>query len=234
MQTIIEIGRKDEDAAHYLVARCNEKTVRVSMCDNTISRTHCRVVIDGDTMLIENVSSANVLYVNGQEYLRKNITLEDNIALGVNKTSFNLKAVYGVLMGFSISHLQTVWYDFENAKSKARKMEKLKGRLGSIPTYVMMGLCAISGTAAGLSDGVKNTIGMMRWAVPLLFVGGMIAYEMLTNNSAEQKIARLAEKFQNDYVCPSCGNYLNIPWNLLSKKPMCPHCKAKFISGDIH
>ena len=51
-----------------------------------------------------------------------------------------------------------------------------------------------------------------------------------TQNDTPEKIEALNRKFQTDYVCPICGNFLGfLPFEHLKKRNQCSYCKKQWV-----
>lgn len=236
MSKIVEIGRIVENNAPKIVAREVDESgkygkplVSFNVADDSISASYCRIVFNDDnTVRAELVDKAGGLWVNGREYVCKSgLTRNDVLFFGERKIRLELGKFIGVVRGYDIGHLKHVWESYKAEQESLRKKDILMKKLGSLPTYILLAAAAMTGAAG-------HDLGVWRWVIMIAFLLGMALYEFFKSDTLAAKLDALRDKFADDYVCPSCGNYLGEgkSWNLLSKTDACPHCKARFYIGN--
>lgn len=206
---------------------------------HTVSRRHCKLIIDADKIVIENISPSNVTYINGREFDRKSISYSDVVELGPERYRLELQRIITFLskpqtskpqdllrLEFSITHLRQVFEDYENAKLQMQVQERRFNAYASA-TGIFSALSMVVMRAA---PELKNL--SIAFTVALLICTVFFIYKRFTlaaKNPMLQK--QLADKFRENYVCPNpeCKRFLgNLPYNELTKVNACPHCKSRF------
>jgi pSer/pThr/pTyr-binding forkhead associated (FHA) protein len=95
---ILETDEHAEDAVTFRLASGTIRTVgRTTLADFVldralVSRIHCRLTADGDTLAVEDLSSTNGTFVNGKRIARAMLASGDRLCLGrVELTIKNLE-----------------------------------------------------------------------------------------------------------------------------------------------
>lgn len=236
MSKIVEIGSTLENNVQKIVARevdgfgnPGKPLVSFNVADASIGTSYCRITFNDDnTVKAELLDKAGYLWVNNREYVCKNgMTKNDVIFFGEKKIKVELGKFIGAVRGYDISSLKAVWDTYKSEQERLRKKDILMKKLGSLPTYILLAAAAATGAAG-------HDLGVWRWVIMIAFLVGMALYEFFKSDTLQAKLDELREKFAEDYVCPSCGNYFGEArtWNLLSKTDVCPHCKSRLYVGD--
>lgn len=194
----------------------------------TVSRNHCRLeLMDDGKMRISNVSDQNSLFVNGTEYKTKLITKDDLVQLGSERFNLDIAAVLKVLDGdsakpkvYKVSHLKHIWESYSQAKLDIQIHQGKVNALSAIPGVISMISIALS-----FIEGLRAVFITIAAVFALVFA--IIRIKNADKVPLRQK--ELDERFQDEYVCPSCNHYLGYKsYKLVLKDGGCPWCKAKY------
>jgi len=87
MQAILVMFRSDGDRRSFSIARDMTVVGRREDCDlriplGEVSRKHCRLVRDGDSLRLEDLGSSNGTYLNGQRVQEATLTAGDSVQIG--------------------------------------------------------------------------------------------------------------------------------------------------------
>lgn len=234
MTKTVEIGRVAVNGVPKIVARevdaagnYGPAVVSWNITDENIGPSYCRIVMNADgTLKAELIDKSGFLWVNQREYIRKNgIKTDDVIYFGAKKTKIDVSKFIGAVWGWDISHLQTVWENYQKSVIGLRRRTRVIAKLGSLPSLVGMLV------AGGVGLGGASMALAWRVGIPIAFVIGVVLYEFLIRkdeNTLEGRLEKLENDLSDVYVCPSCKRYLRERWHLLSRRDACPHCKARF------
>lgn len=232
----------------------------VSRCKVTEGVAHAKIDIDqSGNMVLTNMKSQNVTYVNGSEIASKRIMPSNTVELGKDRFNINLPVVIETAMKivtvtggtggnggqggkvgnggqpispvqkYNIKHLERVWIHYHDSlkhlREKQKKVNLIRSGCGiftmcAMPCIFFLGPIGYALTGVGVLGNIYSFVGLKN-----------------DNTSDEQE--RLAEEFQDSYVCPNCGKFLgNISYKMLKKqivspkdqKMHCPQgCGAEFI-----
>ena len=196
-----------------------------------VSRQHCIVTMTEDgKYIIRNIKANNVTYVNGIEIEKKEITDADRIEIGRSRYLVDLSYIIGKLLPqqqkneVDISHLQTVWEDYNAQDLKLQKHQKNIGLLASVP----MGFTMLGGLVSGLSETIRP-YAMIFTAIALaIMIYGF--YKRYTDDTLEKRNT-LKLQFQQQYVCPNtkCNHFMGFnPFVSIYKRGACPYCQTPY------
>jgi hypothetical protein len=234
MTKTVEIGRVTVNGVPKIVARevdavgnYGAAVVSWNVTDENIGAAYCRISMNaGGTLKAELLDKSGFLWVNQREYIRKDgIKTDDVIYFGAKKTKIDVSKFIGAVWGWDISHLQTVWENYQKSVIGLRRRTRVIAKLGSLPSLVGMLV------AGGVGLGGSSMALAWRVGIPIAFVIGVVLYEFLIRkdeNTLEGRLEKLENDLSDVYVCPSCKRYLRERWHLLSRRDACPHCKARF------
>lgn len=213
--------------------------------ENTVSGKHCRLDDLGNgRWRLTDLGSTNGTFVNGLPVVETEVTPDTPIMLAQLSTTvrqlLGLKSAAGAAAGaapnpakngsVSVAHLERVYDNYEAAmrdlakrRSRAQIMRMLPMQLG-VPLVLGVGGMLID------NDAVGNTVkGLL--TVGLTALSGTLALRMLTisNDNIDEQF-ELNKRFQTDYVCPKCRNFLGAskPYQAVVNQGQCPYCKTKF------
>ena len=195
----------------------------------SVSRTHCHVVIDNDgTIMVEDITPNNFMYVNGQDCKRKeNLSFSDTIELGPDRYRLELEDIVKALssqQSFNISALKEVYDSFQKEKLDIQIRERRFNALSALPGILSM---LSFGVAFCFQD--NSRVYMMFIAALFAIVFALI--RLLNAKKIPHKTRDMEDSFREKYVCPNpvCGRFLGfIPYKELLKNKTCPYCKSTF------
>ena len=226
------IGRESGTETPRLCVKMGEKTFffgKPGSVPKTVSRSHCRLLTDGNKMTISNVSDQNSLYVNGMEYKSKSISKTDLVELGPERYRLDLPEILeqmeklpaqDISGAYYITHLKTIWDNYSNNKMAIQIRERKINALSAIPGVISMISIALS-----FIDGLRAIFITVAAVFALTFA--LVRIKSAGNVPLRQK--ELDERFQDEYVCPHCKHFLgNQRYDLVLRNGGCPWCKAKF------
>jgi len=229
--------------------RCNATMGDAGSVPNSVSRclpaegvAHCKIVVDAKgTMVLTNLKSRNVTYVNETEIVSKRITPASRIALGCDRYVVDLAGVIDTAkrlcssqpwhdtshpkQEYSIKGLKPVWEEYSGTLKQIRIRQQKVGLLSGVP----MAFSMLGGLVAGVAPEEIRGIALVFTGIAFIIMSVGL-YLRFTDKSIE-KTEQLTERFQNTYVCPnpSCRHFMgNQPYNVLRQNTACPYCKCKF------
>lgn len=232
------IGRESEQ--RRLLVKVGQATYTIGTqgsVPNSVSREHCKMTIEvnGETgsvsnVKIQNLKAANQTFVNGFEIDTKYIDTNSTIQLGRDMYLVDLEQVLNymrknVKIEYSISHLQTIWEEYDSTRIKLQLDEQKKNN--------MRNLGGILGGVGVLFMFIPE-LGNLRWcATALSVIIGVVFFirGMKTDSSLTVKLHDLDAEFRKKYVCPNpnCRHFLGmVPFDVLRQNSGCPSCKCTF------
>ena len=227
-------------------------TQRTPITDTSVSREHCKLIVNADgTYVVENIS-ANGTFVNGNSIIRTKVTIDTILRLGAN---YSVVVRDLLPLQFVSSHPSSSQPKPQQSKPQQpvvdpnqqryeKEFRKLKvvyekytadkiaiqKETGMTNFYRMlpMTLMAIVSLGASCIPG----LGVI---APVIAVAGLglLVYSLYKsyngNQNNPEKLEALNKQFMIDYVCPKCGNFLGfIPYENLENKKTCNFCKCKW------
>lgn len=220
----------------------------VSRCKPAEGVAHAKIMVDQNgNMVLTNMKSQNVTYVNGSEIASKRVSSSNSVELGKDRFSINLPVVIETakkiatvapiptpnphpnpnpepVKEFNISHLERVWHDLQakrkEIQAKQKKINLVRSGCGLF-TLCAMPCIFMFGPVGYVLTGIG-------------IVGNLYSFVGLKNDNTSDVIDQLNEEFQDRYVCPNpdCNKFLgNISYKLLKKQYSmhCPYCKSEFV-----
>ena len=195
-----------------------------------VSRKHCSIEVDSSTSAIlslTDITENNFMYINGRECKsKKGIKTTDTVELGPEKYLLDMDAVLKACLGaptVSISGLGKIYDKYQKDVMEMQVKQGKMNAFSSLPMVFSMG----SGILAMAVEEAR-IIGV---ALALLFMIGFAVLRFRWATEIPKKKRALEDKFHNEYVCPSCGQFLgSVRPDELAKKTNCPYCKAKWKS----
>lgn len=233
------IGRESGSTAPRLCIKQGDKVFYLGApgsVPKTVSRSHCRLQIDGDDRItISNISDQNSLFINGLEYKTKMITKNDLVELGAEHYQLDVQAILAMLKRlparpistnepptYHIAHLRTVWEDYSKNRMDIQVSQGKFNAASTIPGVLSM-------VSIALSFVFTDVVRVVFISIAAILA---IAFAIVRLNNADKIPMRqkaLDDKFQDDYVCPHCKHFMgNQSYKLILKNGGCPWCKSKF------
>lgn len=231
----ILIGREEGARRLHCVANGREFNLGAAgSVPTSVSRKHCKLIINGNQITIENIREQNITYVDGNQIFCKSISTDSNVQLGKDRYPLPLKELLAMVANrpnpsavrqkknvptFSLAPLEAVWEDYDKRKmelqkkkedqaNKQRAMMGARMALGSIP---------IVGAFAGVAMGAK------------MIHSGLSS----DKDSISVKLRELDEELDKNYVCPNpecqCP-FGPVPYRRIKFRNKCPSCGCKYTS----
>lgn len=230
----------------------------VSRCRPNENMAHASLVINSaGELILTNMKSENVTFVNNSEIVSKVISPTDKVQLGRDRYTLNVPNVLEAarkiidaglqkspqpsvktsnepVKAYDISHLKYIWEEYEKETKRIEKERQNNGRIRLVP--IMIG--SLSGVASPLlaSFVAINTLFV---TVPISAICfGMYIFVFNKKDSTAEDMRRAKEWLTEEYVCPNCKKYLMgesykyLKQQLRSHKDnkmYCPKCGCEFI-----
>ncbi len=215
----------------------------VSRCLPDVGTAHCKIEIDhSGNMVITNMKSENITYVNGLQVQSKRIDSTSSISLGRERFPINLNTVLRAaitLAGntssvpapkpsktYSIRHLERVWNEYEEAMETIQRNQQERGKRRMLPIMI--------GTASAILAPIVGYFSTQTlWVtIPIAAISFIIYFRNYTekDTSIEDK-KKVVNKLYDDYVCPNpdCHHFMgNQPYKLMRQNTKCPYCHCNF------
>lgn len=214
----------------------------VSRCQPKEGKAHCSIEVDGKgRMLLTNLKTQNVTYVDGNEVLKKYIDKFNRVTLGCNQYTMDLTTIIDTATkivtkveklapkSYSISHLENVWNSYNIRNEEIDKEQVVTNLLFRIPFI----FSAIGGVVTGIAkaNGMES-LGNISLVLTIIGVIALLygSYKSIKSPAAKAKKENLTD-FKNKYVCPNpdCRRKLtNFDFEELQKIKKCPYCGCIF------
>lgn len=216
----------------------------VSRCKPEEKIAHCKIEFDlSGNMILSNMKSQNVTYVNGIEIVSKKIKEDCVVELGIDKYRIDLKQIIKItsilvdkigikkvvdssLLEYSVGPLKEVWNDYHKKTLEIKYRNKKLALLRSASPMFTLGSGAVATLAKTMGWGqsvfVLTTI-MTVFGLILMMYG---FYKGYADKSIEES-ERLLEEFQHNYICPNpkCKHFMGMqPYHVLKQNKKCPFC----------
>ena len=195
----------------------------------SVSRAHCVVSVgENESLVINNISGQNSLFINGLECVTKSLSKSDLVELGPERYRLDVPAVLNACktvkvqgpMTYNIAALKGVWEDYTKAKLDIQIRERKVGALSAIPGVISMISITLS-FIEGLRAVFITVAALFALAFALVRIKSAAKVPLLQKE--------LDEKFQDAYVCPHCSHFLgNQRYELVLRNGVCPWCKSKY------
>jgi len=226
----IIIGRDRENSRLQLtVGKQTKMFGAVGSVPQSVSReTHCSLTLNDDgSYQVKNLKAQNVTYVNGVPVESKRVTEKDVIELGADHFLLEWTFVNEVKPKVAdIRHLQTIWEDFDRENDQLTNKERRFSALRS-----GLGILSMGAIALGVFMGRENAglLYMLMYGAAIVLSIGFFIKSVIDASGIPKKRKELTNQYKRDYSCPSCGRFLQQPWDQLKLIDSCPFCKTKFI-----
>ena len=187
---------------------------------------------------LENLS-ANGTFVNEKDVIKTVVTPETQIRLGTRfvclvkdllpsnesdeQPIVNTTGSYNPFIG-----LEKVYENYIQEKIRIQQEASKANFMRTIPGMITGGVFAIT-MVLGSSPAV-NFLRIITGLGAAILIAYSASKAYKTQNDTPEKIEALNRKFQTDYVCPICGNFLGfLPFEHLKKRNQCSYCKKQWV-----
>lgn len=236
----IEIGR--EEGLRRLHCRVNERDFyigQVGLVPSSVSRHHCKIVVNGSYISIENIKAPNVTFVDGNQIISKSITPTSKVELGNERFLLPLQQILQLVGAlptnnnaakkdaptFSLVPLKSVWAEYEE-----RRMEIQDRAARFANKQRLQGIFSMFGMCIGFIPGIDSMLRLLFVAAAL---GVGVYFFIKGNNGAivQRQIKELDEEYADKYKCPNpaCGRPFGaIPYRNIEYNKSCLACGCKY------
>lgn len=255
------LGRLLVSVMGKTAAICSPNSVpnSVSRCKVAEGVAHAKITVDQNgNMVLTNMKTQNVTYVNGSEIASKRVLPTSTVELGKDRFNINLpvvietaKKILGSISGgnggqegnggqpaknlkqYDISHLEHVWNDFHDKNMEIKQRQRQQALMSRIPMFFTMGGGAIS--AVSIALGWPEAVRFLCVGMTVLGVVIMVyTFFKSKNDTSLEDSEKLVEDFQERYTCPNpdCNKFLgNMSYKFMKKQYSmhCPYCKCEFV-----
>lgn len=239
----IIIGREEGARRLHCIADGREFNVGQAGCvPASVSRKHCKIVINGSSMSIENLKPHNITFVDGNQVFCKGITASSRVQLGNERFTVPLQQILQLATGqqtvgntgapqqplapsFSLRPMEDVWnaynqrnLDIVAEAAKSANRQKLQGILS------MLGMCV------GFIPGIDQTLRIVI-IVGALLVAIYFFLKGSNGDTVQQQQNDLDTEFAKKYKCPnpSCGKpFGRQPYHMIKYNKQCFACGCKY------
>lgn len=212
---------------------------KLAITDKSVSREHCRLTLmENGNYTLENLS-ANGTFVNEKDVIKTVVTPETQIRLGTRfvclvkdllpsnesdeQPKVNTTDSYDLFIG-----LEKVYENYIQEKIRIQQEASKANFMRTIPGMITGGVFAIT-MVLGSSPAV-NFFRIITGLGAAILIAYSASKAYKAQNDTPEKIEALNRKFQTDYVCPICGNFLGfLPFELLKKRNQCSYCKKQWV-----
>ena len=212
---------------------------KLAITDKSVSREHCRLTLmENGNYTLENLS-ANGTFVNEKDVIKTVVTPETQIRLGTRfvclvkdllpsnesdeQPKVNTTDSYDLFIG-----LEKVYENYIQEKIRIQQEASKANFMRTIPGMITGGVFAIT-MVLGSSPAV-NFLRIITGLGAAILIAYSASKAYKTQNDTPEKIEALNRKFQTDYVCPICGNFLGfLPFEHLKKRNQCSYCKKQWV-----
>lgn len=232
----IIIGR--EAGARRLLCVADGRTFAVGQAGSvplSVSRQHCRLIVSGEKLTIENIKPENVTYVDGLQVLSKNITPTSRVQLSMERFTIPLQQIVSLATGrpaqpqqpqaptFSLKPLKAVWEEYDKQRlaiqdDAARNANRQR----------LQGILSLTGMCIGFIPGIDQTL---RVAIIVAALGVAIYFfiQGWNKDTVQKKLHDLDNQLAKDYKCPSCGRPFGaVPYRQIEFSKQCFSCGCKY------
>lgn len=224
-----------------------EGSQKTPITDKTVSRKHCKVIVNPDgTCTIENLSDSGTK-IEGVSIIRKTVSPDSRIQLGpaftaklsdligsttkaatTSRTSSaptqgSANSQHNEVPTFNISHLKRVW---ENHNQKNIEMADENRRINLVRTiFGVFTMCAMPMIF------FFGEIGYILTGIGI--IGNIYSFVGMKNTESPEERQKRQERFDDAWTCPNpkCGRSLPAKdYRYLRRNfDSCPYCKCKYV-----
>lgn len=226
-----------------------------SIHDAGVSRKHATLELQEDgNVTIEDLSSANGTYVNGQRIIKKQVLPTDQVRLGPSYL-LNVADVVRIMKAtapsaprqsassapkteMSPAEKERIRTEFEKLsgvydKYKRDVVELKKAR--GVATVMRMVPAVVTSVATFLiplflEGDAAATCKLVLGGISIVLICIVTIRMLQIQKQSPEKEKNLKEEFQKNYVCPRCGRYLgDEPFENFKRAGKCNKCKTEWV-----
>ena len=208
----------------------------------SVSRKHCKIIVSGDNLTVENMKPQNVTFVDGQQVFSKTVTVDSKLQLGIEKYNVSLRDVVQLATGklqpvgggvqpqpavetFSLRPMKAVWEEYDS-----KKLDIQETAARNANRQRLQGIFSMLGVCLGFIPGIDYTVRFIIIGIALLmaiyfFIAGS------SNDSVQKQLHDLDDEFAKKYKCPnpSCGKPFGaVPYRQIEYSKKCFACGCNY------
>lgn len=239
----IIIGREEGARRLHCIADGREFNVGQAGCvPASVSRKHCKIVINGTNMSLENLKAQNVTFVDGNQIFCKGIISTSKVQLGNEKYTVPLQQIIQLATGkhtttgggqqppkevptFTLKPLKSIWEEYDR-----RKLEIQEAAAKSANMSRLQGILSMCGMCIGFIPGIDQTLRIVI-IVAALLVAVYFFFQGMSNDSVQKQLRDLDEEYADKYKCPNpnCGKpFGSVPYRQIEHNKQCFACGCKY------
>lgn len=236
----IIIGREEGARRLHCIVGGREFNIgQAGMVPLSVSRRHCKLIVNGTNIHIENIKAQNVTFVDGNQIISKGITPSSSVQLGEEKFLVPLQQILqlaGCSMGngmapqkemptFSLKPMKAVWNEYDS-----KRMEIMNNAAKFANRQRLQGIFSMLGMCIGFIQGIDQTLRMVL-VFAALCVGVYFFIRGSIGISVQQQLHDLDEEYAKKYRCPNpdCGRPFGaIPYRNIEYNKQCLACGCKY------
>ena len=203
----------------------------------SVGRVHAKITRTADSILIEDLDSANGTWVDGRRIKSKKINRSNKISLGgADYYVLDLNDVLNRLplsneeFSQKILELKNIYdtYNDESSRLQTKMQEEMMTKR-MLPTMLLGSLTALAAIFAGNNAMTKIVIGVAGAILSVLVFILATKWATRSSQALKDKLRKLSEQYELDYVCPACGApFRGKSWEFIRRGGKCPSCKREF------
>lgn len=241
----IIIGREEGARRLHCIADGREFNIGAAgSVPNSVSRKHCKIVVNGEKINIENLKPQNITFVDGSQIFSKAITATSKVQLGNEKFSIPIQKILQLATGkpltpapglqkpeaptFSLRPMKTVWEEY-NSKMLQIDIDAAEKQKEEKKKRNIQGMCS----SVGMLFVLIPQLGIIRFI--LMGISFLITvYIFLKDDDDDISIVKknkLNEEYANKYKCPNpaCGKpFGTTPYRQIEFNKQCFACGCKY------
>lgn len=236
----IIIGREEGARRLHCIVGGREFNIgQAGVVPLSVSRRHCKLIVNGTNIHIENIKAQNVTFVDGNQIISKGITPSSRVQLGEEKFLVPLQQILqlaGCSMGngmapqkemptFSLKPMKAVWNEYDS-----KRMEIMNNAAKFANRQRLQGIFSMLGMCIGFIQGIDQTLRMVL-VFAALCVGVYFFIRGSIGISVQQQLHDLDEEYAKKYRCPNpdCGRPFGaIPYRNIEYNKQCLACGCKY------
>lgn len=240
----IIIGREEGARRIHCIADGREFNVgQAGSVPNSVSRQHCKLIINGDKLTLTNIKEQNITYVDGTQIFSKGITATSKVQFGTEKFTIPLQEIINLATGktprpngpanppqppvltFSLKPMEDVWKEYDQ-----RKLEIQENAAKNANRQRLQGILSMLGMCVGFIPGIDQTIRIII-VVAALLIAIYFFIQGSTSDTVQKQLHDLEDEFARKYKCPnpSCGKpFGQIAYRQIKYNKQCLACGCKY------
>ena len=240
----IILGREEGARRLHCIADGRDFYVGLAGCvPASVSRKHCKIVINGTHISVENLKVQNITFVDDSQIISKEITATSKVQLGKEKYTIPLQQIIQLATGkpttngdsilqsnadtpmFSLKPLERVWEEYANRKIEIQEAETKSANMSRL-----QGILSMCGMCIGFIPGIDLTFRIIIIAVALL-IAIYLFLRSMSKDIVQKQLNDLDEEYAGKYKCPNpaCGKpFGGVPYRQIKYNKQCFACGCKY------